>query len=553
MPKIKLIDCTLRDGGYYNNWDFQQDLVKDYLEAMAALDVAFVEVGFRSLQNYGFKGAAAYSTDNYISSLGVPKELTGKLGVMVNGSELLATKQFPFLRDSASKAEYIYQVLNKLFPLSEQDSPITLVRIACHVHEFVDCLPASNWLKDRGYIVGFNLMQVADRRDEELSELACAAGNYPIDTLYFADSMGGMDPERTARIISIFRNNWSGDIGIHTHDNMSQALANSLRAVKEGVTWVDCTVTGMGRGPGNVQTEYLAIALQSVSSTKVRATKLLEVIRKYFKPMQRQFGWGTNPYYYLAGQYGIHPSYIQEMLADSRYSEEDIFSVIEHLRKEEGGKKFSLSVLEAARNFYSETVGGCWKPTEMIHGRQVLILGSGPGVNDYRVQIEEFIRVHQPFVIALNTQKHLCDSLVDIRAACHPMRLLADCREYLNLSQPLVTPFSMLPTDIQEELQGKEILDFGLRVVPDVFSFQECYAVLPNSLVVSYSLAIATCGDAKEILLAGFDGYGADDPRRKEMDGVLHRYSSSDRALPITSITPTRYEVNEKSVFALIG
>lgn len=118
---------------------------------------------------------------------------------------------------------------------------------------------------------------------------------------------------------------------------MGQTIANSLQAVKSGVTWVDSTVTGMGRGPGNAQTEYLILALAEFRQSQGNLTKLFELIRKHFKPMQNRYGWGANPFYYLAGQYGIHPTYIQEMLQDSRYSEEDILAVIDHL-KIVGGK-----------------------------------------------------------------------------------------------------------------------------------------------------------------------------------------------------------------------
>ncbi|HQR96736.1 MAG TPA: aldolase, partial [Thiotrichales bacterium] len=121
------LDCTLRDGGYYNDWDFSHSLVSDYLQAMAALQVDFVEIGFRSLQNSGFKGGYAFSTDSFINSLSIPTELRDKMGVMVNGNELANT-------------ETQVANLHKLFAPKSQ-SPVTLVRIACHVHEFEACLP----------------------------------------------------------------------------------------------------------------------------------------------------------------------------------------------------------------------------------------------------------------------------------------------------------------------------------------------------------------------------------------------------------------------------
>lgn len=534
---IKIIDCTLRDGGYYNAWDFSSQLIEDYLQAMQAIAVDYVELGFRSLKSEGFNGGCFYTTDSFINSLQIPPDL--KLGVMINGSDIV------------NHPAGVEEALALLFAPAA-DSPVCLVRIACHVHEFERALPAITWLKKQGYQVGFNLMQVADRTVEEITRLAVAASAYPLDALYFADSMGSMSPDNTRAIIAAFRSGWAGELGIHTHDNMGQALANSVAAVEAGVTWVDGTVTGMGRGPGNVKTEYLVLALEQWRDVASNITPLLIVISKYFQPMQAHYGWGSNPYYYLAGKYAIHPSYIQEMLSNSRYSEEDILAAINHL-KIEGGSKFSLTTLEAARHFYKGEPRGDWNPSTVIQGREVLILGTGAGVQQHRQAIESFIRARKPFVIALNTQKAIEDELIDIRAACHPIRLLADCAEHIRLSQPLVTPASMLPEDVQSALGDKEVLNFGLSVQADAFEFHEYFALLPTSLVIAYALAIATSGKAACILLAGFDGYGEDDPRNQEMNHLLDIYKKSPEARDLISITPTRYQLPKTSVYNLAG
>src|SRR5690554_6176822 len=354
-----LLDCTLRDGGYYNDWNFPVSVISEYLTAMSAAGVNIIELGLRSLHDAGFKGACAYTTDDFIRSLPIPANLT--VGVMVNASELVG--ELPQ-----------NEVLKRLFPAGAVDSPVGLVRIACHVHEFEKALPAVIWLKEKGYKVGFNLMQVADRTETEIRALARLATDYPLDALYFADSMGSMNPDQAAQIIQWFRSEWKGAMGIHTHDNLGLALSNTLRALDEGVTWVDSTVTGMGRGPGNARTEELAIEIAERRGQSINMVPLMALLRKHFKPMQNQYGRGTNPYYYLAGKYGIHPTYIQEMLADSRYDEEDVLAVIEHLRIE-GGKKFSSNTLDAARHFFIRDPKGSWCPASEFSGRDVLLLG----------------------------------------------------------------------------------------------------------------------------------------------------------------------------------
>ena len=440
--------------------------------------------------------------------------------------------------------------LEKLFPQPASLSPVSVVRIACHVHEFNKALPASSWLKERGFTVGFNLMQVADRGQEEIESLSLQASKWPLDALYFADSMGSLNPQQTAKIIGWLRKYWKGPIGIHTHDNMGMALQNTLRAMDEGVTWVDATVTGMGRGPGNARTEYLAIELAELRDTACNIVPLMSLIKRAFQPMQHRCGWGTNTYYYLAGKHGIHPTYIQEMLSDSRYSEEDIFAVIEHLRVE-GGKKFSLNTLDAARHFYHGSPRGTWEPTGLIRGREVLLLGSGPGVACHRQALEAYIRKAKPFVLALNTQSQITAELIDARVACHPVRLLADCEAHTKLPQPLITPASMLPDDVLEALNGKQLLDFGLEVQGDTFGFFDTHAVLPTSLVIAYALAIATSGQASKIRLAGFDGYGAGDPRTAEMQQLFSIYAAHSAGVEFTSVTPTRYSIAVHSIYAM--
>lgn len=532
---MKILDCTLRDGGYYNNWNFPEQLVSRYLESMSAAGVDIVELGMRSLINKGFKGAAGFTTDDYLSSLQIPSNL--KVAVMVNASEIVGERP-------------LNDCLEVLFPKDAQQSPVDVVRIACHVHEFEKALPAAIWLKNKGYIVGFNLMQVADRTQEEVVALSKAASEYDLDALYFADSMGSMTPDHCRTIIQWLKTHWKGALGIHTHDNMGLALQNTLAALEEGVTWLDATVTGMGRGPGNARTEELAIEIAARRGTQMNLVPLMSIIRSYFQPLKNECGWGSNPYYFLSGKYGIHPTYIQEMLADSRYEEEDILAVIEHLRVE-GGKKFNLNTLSAARHFYKGEPKGTWRPETKLQGRDVLLLGAGPGVSEHRNAIESYIKKTKPVVIALNTQSSVAAALIDLRVACHPVRLLADCETHTNLPQSLVTPFSMLPDDVKDFLGDKEVLDFGLNIQSDTFEFGAEHCTAPTSLVVAYALAVATSGNANKILMAGFDGYGADDPRSQEMRTLFEQYQSHKDALKLTSITPTRYGIHTESVYAL--
>ncbi len=534
MTQPILLDCTLRDGGYYNAWDFPADVVQKYLTAMRAARVDIVELGFRFLKNSGFKGACAYATDDWLRSLNLPEDLS--IAVMANGADLLT--------DLGLEAS-----LERLFPEPAGTSPVDIVRIACHFRELEDIYPATQWLNDRGYRVGLNLMQISDRTDEEVLQFAERASAFPIEVIYFADSMGGMRPEAAVRIVELMKSRWQGPIGIHTHDNIGMALENTLQACAAGASWLDATVTGMGRGPGNARMEELVIEAEAMRGDKANFVPLMELINSYFGPMKAKHGWGSNPYYFLSGKYGIHPTYIQEMLSDPRYNEEDVLAVIEHLRTG-GGQKFSAERLHNARDFYSAPANGDWCPQDSIQGREVLLLGTGPSVDIYRDALESYIARDKPLVVALNTQSDIAPELIDLRFASHPVRMLADWEEQLRLPQPLVTPFSSLPDEIRQALSGKDVLNFGMQVQPGEFSFGKTSCVTPTFLVLAYALAALTSGQPSRILMAGFDGFSADDPRKAEVDNILTAYRTKSD-LELFAITPTKYELPTISLYAL--
>lgn len=537
MTRVKpiLVDCTLRDGGYYNGWDFANDLIEEYLQAMAIAAVDFVELGFRHLETDGFLGGCAYTTDRFIRGLSIPPNLG--VGVMVNAGDLQSYELGPTA------------AIESLFAPAA-DSPVQLVRIASHFHEVGVAFEACAKLQELGYLVGINLMQVADRSDDEISYVGEQASVVGPDVLYFADSLGSMDSAQATKVIRVLRSRWSGPIGIHAHDNMGLALMNTLHALDEGVTWVDATVAGMGRGAGNTKVEYLLIELADRHQVPLNIGPLVSLIERRFRPMQAEFGWGSNTFYYLAGRYGIHPTYVQAMLADSRYAEEDVLAVIDHL-KFVGGKRFSVEALETGRNFYDSTPAGSWAPAALMEERDVLILGSGPGIERYQDALEEYVVSCEPLVMAFNTDSVLRDELVDLRVASHPFRLLSNVEAHLKFRQPLMTPLSMLPKSVRDSLAGKEVFDFGLAVQPGVFEFSDCHCVLPTSLTVAYAIAAAACGRANRIYLAGFDGYSTNDPRNAEVDDLLAGFSEAGDVPEILAITPSRFSVRAVSVFSL--
>ena len=521
--KINLLDCTLRDGGYYNNWFFKKDLINEYLRVMSILKIDYVEIGFRFLDKVKIKGPCAYSEEGFLKSLKIPKNL--KLGVMVNASDYVGQKN-------------IVELAKKNFKL-QKDSLISLVRLACHHHEVKEILPLINWLKNSGYKVGVNIMQIPELSPIEIKNVVKEVKKTKADILYFADSMGSLDSSKTKKIIYQIKSLWKKSTGIHTHDNMGKALENSVAAINNSVDWIDCTVTGMGRGPGNTKTEYLILELNKKRENLI---SLLNLIKNYFEPLKEKYKWGSNPFYYFAGLNSIHPTFVQEMLNDTGFDPEDIMYNLENLNTV-GGKKFSKELISLGKNYYKKINRGDWDPSSLIKDKNILVIGPGKSTAKYKRKIIKFIKKTKPIVFVLNAINPIPKRYVYANVVCHTLRLLSDIDKYKKSNKYLITPFSSFSKNIKSRIKKNQILNFGLQVRSNRFKFENNYAVLPNSLAITYTLGICTSGRCKKIYFAGLDGYNKRSPKKFEMDDVLQNYKLEKKARKIFSITPTNYKI----------
>ena len=534
MKKItEVLDCTLRDGGYYNNWDFSLDLVREYLKSISKSGIKIIELGFRSFPSKSFRGSNWYTTENYINSLNIPKNL--KIAVMVNASEIINRKNLEIS-------------VKKLF-IKKNFSKISLVRVAFHLNELDSTLKIAKVLKNLGYKVGLNLMQISEINQKELTSVSKKINQVNPEVFYFADSLGSLDPSRVKIIIQTIRANWKGDIGIHAHDNLGKAILNTKEAIISGVKWTDCTITGMGRGPGNTQTENFLVELQNSFNKKFHILPILNLIKNYFKDLKVKYGWGTNTYYYLAGLNGIHPTYIQEMLS-TKFEDAEILAAI-HQLKNSGGSRYNVDLVRSEFQKNLRLNIGTWSPILQIKKKEVLLIASGPKAKDYKSEIETYIKNKKPYVIAVNTDIKIEKKLIDIYAACNPLKLIANTEDYKNLKSPLAIPKTLINNSIKKKLNKIKIFNFGVGLEHNTFKFNKNGATMPRLFTLVYALSIATSGQAERILLAGFDGYGNNDIRTKTIDELLHLYSSSTGSRPLLAVTPTTYSINSTSIYAL--
>ena len=300
---IKILDCTIRDGGYYNKWQFSNKLIGNYIRKINQAKIDFAEVGFRLKKKTTRLGISAYSSNRYLKNI---KSKYTKICIMVNAADLVVEKKFN--KNNFSK------LFSKKLPKN-----LYMVRIACHLHELDAIIPQLRFLKTKFRNIAINLMQISEIKNKDLiirTKKLEKKRKY-LKVFYIADSLGCLNRKKLTSIVGTIKKNWHGEIGFHAHDNMQKALSNCEAGIKAGITWLDSTLLGMGRGPGNVKTEEL-ITVNKILKKKIDSKPIKELVKEYFVPLKKKFSWGTNIYYLLAAQNKIHPTYIQTLIGDKQ-------------------------------------------------------------------------------------------------------------------------------------------------------------------------------------------------------------------------------------------
>jgi 4-hydroxy 2-oxovalerate aldolase len=535
MDKLNnILDCTFRDGGYYTNWDFDEQLVLKYLAAISSAKVDIVEIGFRFMSQSKSLGPFAYCSDDFLKSLNLPSGID--YAVMINASDLI------------NYVDGIDKAVNILFS-EKQYSPIDIVRIAAHSKDLEGCKKIANELKALGYRVFLNIMQISSIEPTSISDLARNINFWnSIEVFYFADSLGNMESDSVAIIINAIRKEWDGPIGIHTHDNKNQALSNSMKAIECGVTFVDATILGMGRGAGNARMEALLVEIISKDLGKYNPDSILPLVLNDFSELKNKYKWGPNIYYYLSAVHGIHPTYIQEMSGDKRYDTDQILSAINFL-KSTGASFYNFENMIKALSASKGSEMGSWSAKNWARAKDVLIVGSGPSTKLYLDDLIKYIKKNKPVVLCLNINDVLPKELVTAYIACHQSRILIESGSYSDLKKPIILPLNNLPIELKELLKNTDVLNYGLKIQEGKFKILDKGCILEKSLALNYALSLASAGGAKSVLLTGIDGYEKSDPRQIAMVKSIEKYKNLSNSIPIYALTPTTYPIEDKSIY----
>tara|TARA_B100000686_G_scaffold96877_1_gene103593 strand:+ start:16390 stop:17991 length:1602 start_codon:yes stop_codon:yes gene_type:complete len=522
---IKILDCTLRDGGYYTGWDFEENLVQKYLNSVSKTSIELIELGFRFPKGISQKGPFAYSLDSYIDNLNLPEKQ--EYCVMINAADYTDIDLKDFQTLSSTK--------------ERKSSRISLIRIAVNFDDFRIAKSQAFFLNSLGYKVAINLMQSHSKEETLYKKVAEEINNWGVvEILYFADSFGVMNENEVLNIIKLLKKGWKGELGFHSHNNLGKALINSITAAKNGINWIDSTICGMGRGAGNASTKPLIKNLNKLKLYNGDHTQL-DSIEDDFTSLKNQFNWGANQYYRFAALNSIHPTYVQNLLTENRYSSKEIKQTLKNL-SEMGSSKYDPDKLISA--FYVEKKSkpqGKWNASGWLKGQEVILLGPGVSISRGKDKIMKFTEENKLKVIFLNKNHNFPDNYAFTTVISNIDRAMVDLILLEDSKSSFVLPYERLKNFLGKRSKDL-ILDYGLVLEDDEFESNDNYCTLFTQNVSAYALALMYQAGVKRIYFAGLDGYPVGDKRNQVMEKIFSKFKKLKESPEIISITKTYYK-----------
>ncbi|MFY3790801.1 aldolase catalytic domain-containing protein [Ureibacillus sp. MALMAid1270] len=282
-PNVKIIDCTIRDGGLVNNWDFTVEFVQDLYNGLNDAGVEYMEIGYKNspaLLKATEPNPWRFLDDDFLKQI-IEKKKT-KLSALVDIGRVDP---------------------NDILP--REESILDMIRVACYVREVDKGLELVQMFHDLGYETSLNIMALSSVPEQQLIEAFDMVRESPVDVVYIVDSFGSLDPNDIEHQVNKFQALIPNkQLGIHTHNNLQLAFANTLTAMRNGVVYLDSSLYGMGRAAGNCHTELL---VGYIKKTTYEIKPLLKVIEEHMLNMRETWEWGYIIPYMISGILNEHP------------------------------------------------------------------------------------------------------------------------------------------------------------------------------------------------------------------------------------------------------
>lgn len=299
-PEIKVMDCTLRDGGLVNDFYFADEFVKDLYQANIKAGVDYMEFGYkasREMFNADKFGKWKFCDDKDIREVVGDNKTDMKISVMAD----------------VGRCDFRKDILDK------KDSPIDLIRIATYINTIPAAVEMIEDCSKKGYETTVNIMAVSKSNDVDLDAALELLGQSSVNCIYLVDSYGSLYPEQINRLSEKYMETaekYNKEVGIHAHNNQQLAFANTIEALRCGVSYLDATVSSLGRGCGNCPSELL---LGFLKNPKYQVNPLLKFIENHIVPLRESgLEWGYDVPYLLTGILNQHPKSAIQFVKEKR-------------------------------------------------------------------------------------------------------------------------------------------------------------------------------------------------------------------------------------------
>lgn len=299
-PDIKVVDCTLRDGGLVNNFEFSDEFVKDLYRTNIKAGVDYMEFGYKASKDIFKKedfGKWKFCEEEDIRDIVGNNDFDLKISVMAD----------------VGRTDYKNDILKK------EDSVIDLIRTATYIHQIPTAIEMIQDAHEKGYETTVNVMAISKVAEGELDKGLELLAESDVDIIYLVDSFGAFYPEQIRRLTDKYMNiaeKYGKKIGIHAHNNQQLAFANTIEALSNGASLLDATVSGMGRGAGNC---YMESLLAFLRNPRYNLVPVMDFVQKYIQAEKDKGNvWGFDLPYLLTGVMNSHPSSAIRFTAEER-------------------------------------------------------------------------------------------------------------------------------------------------------------------------------------------------------------------------------------------
>jgi 4-hydroxy 2-oxovalerate aldolase len=299
-PDIKVVDCTIRDGGLVNNFGFTDDFVRQLYKTNVEAGVDYMEFGYKaSKEQFSVNdfGKWKFCDEKDIRSIVGENNTDMKISVMAD----------------VGRTDFRKDIIPK------KDSVIDMIRIATYVSTIPAAVEMINYCHDLGYETTINIMAVSTAKEEDLKLALDILSKSPVDVIYLVDSYGSLYPEEIRRMSDYYLGVAEANgkkVGIHAHNNQMLAFANTIEACSIGVSYLDATMAGMGRGAGNC---FMELLLGFLRNPKYNIRPVFKFIETHMNKLKEEGNvWGCDVQYMITGQRNQHPRTAIAFTADKR-------------------------------------------------------------------------------------------------------------------------------------------------------------------------------------------------------------------------------------------